>query len=200
MRYIWTVLLLCCCKIGLYAEKEASRPFWPQSETNHYEIVGDIDLGILIPLPDYTYRESKKEHQYYEHDIYHHRSITFTVDRLVSPKTVKAHADRFTKSWEKEDPSLEIIKEKEFASGLTGSVPMVKRTWKKKNERYIIHQLFIIKNDLGFCITAACTPPEEIPDKLFEQENKYWEDLMDELARAVDPCETKPKSSLKPDK
>jgi hypothetical protein len=187
MRFVWIFLCLCLVEFNLRAEEPSARSSWPHSETNQYEIIGGSEIGISIPLPDFAFKTGNKAHQLYLHRLYPYRSLVVTIEGFDEPTTLKEYGNLFIKSWMQklqESSSLKMTEDKEIVSGSTGSIPMLRRTW--KNERETIYQLYVIRDKIGICLTAFCDPPKEVPEEVVEHENKYWTKLFDELTQAVD--------------
>lgn len=81
------------------------------------------------------------------------------------------------------NPSIELIFEVAFSSGTNSSIPMILKTF--QNSKGIIHTLYFVRNNHGFCLHTFVYPPEGTSDKRYAQENAYWEWLMQEVSRSV---------------
>ncbi len=179
------IFTLFCFSQLIFCSIFANQYIWPESETGSYEVIHDSLKKVLIPLPDFEYigEVEKENSSIYQHVLYSHRKLFFTLDIYpeIDQLELEEFANAWTETWEEEDPSIKLIHQKEIIASTT---LMLFKTF--QNNRGKIHQLFFVKENHGYCLMAFCYPPNNIDKSIVDAENKYWENLMNNLAIGVE--------------
>lgn len=170
-RAILQAILICACSQVF--------GFFPRSTIGNSELIGNLQEGILIPLPELFYTGTTQDLGScclnYKSIRYPEASFRFIRDVFDYSLRLEEYADWFTQK----DFHLFPFKERTLVyGGAAGSVPMLYQKW--ENHDCFYYQVFIGRGKEGFACTAY------LPKPCFGAESFFWEEFFRQLPFTID--------------
>lgn len=162
---------------------------WPKSETNTYQVIGEVELGVLVPIPDFQLRDSFRFRDLrvwlrsYEHLQDPNKRFTLIFEHLPAEFTLETFAkcclvnDNFMDMPNFLDKA-NVIRRVSIMGGVEKNLPMYR--FISQYEDLIIEHLFFKVKDNGYCILIAYPAQEEKVQSL------YWDSFVNNILPCIE--------------
>ncbi|MDN3505724.1 MAG: hypothetical protein P0S96_00645 [Simkaniaceae bacterium] len=152
--------------------------YYPRASIGGSEIIGGLEEGLLILLPDFVFDGSKTDKGSpclrYRSRLFPEAEFVFIRDTFNHPFYLEDYADWFTQA----DAPFYLEHDRTTVyAGADGRTPMLLQRWENLDSYYF--QLYFGRGSEGFCCFVY------LPKPLYENELAHWTAIFNNLPHQI---------------